>query len=119
QLDSSSPLTEDKRWNQASFIQHQYDGGLFATELGLRHDDNEQFGSQTTWSGALTIPLNERNAVVASYSQGFRAPTFNDLYYPDSGNPDLDPEKSETYELKWRSVFGEQSRLELALYQSD
>jgi vitamin B12 transporter len=118
-LDSSSPMTEDTRWNQAAFIQHQLNGEVFATELGLRYDDNEQFGNQTTGSAALTFSLNERNALVASYSQGFRAPTFNDLYYPDSGNPNLSPEESETYELKWRSLIGQESRLEVALYQSD
>ena len=37
--------------------------------------------------------------VTANAGTGFRAPTFNDLYWPDFGNPDLEPEESENYEV--------------------
>ncbi|MNE78791.1 Vitamin B12 transporter BtuB precursor [compost metagenome] len=98
----TTDFVEDSRWNQAAFIQHRYSGDAFSTELGLRHDKNEQFGSENTWNAALTLPLNSANDLVFSYSEGFRAPTFNDLYYPDfsfdgfcfaSANPNLQPEK--------------------------
>ncbi|MFK0314024.1 TonB-dependent receptor domain-containing protein [Pseudomonas sp. NPDC090233] len=115
----STDFTEDSRWNRAAFVQHRFSGEHFSTELGMRRDQNQQFGGQTTWSGSLTVPLNAHNDVLLSYSEGFRAPTFNDLYYPQFSNPDLDPEHSKSYELQWRSQLSRNSRLETSLYRTD
>lgn len=119
QLHSSSDFAQDSRWNQAAFIQHRYTGDAFSTEIGLRHDENEQYGSVNTWNAAVTVPLNTRNDVVVSYSEGFRAPTFNELYDSWFGNPDLTPEKSKSYELQWRNRYSDSGSLELALYRTD
>lgn len=107
---ASTDFTEDSRWNRAVFAQHRYQGEQFSTELGVRHDRNQQFGGQTTWSGSLTVPLNADNDVLLSYSEGFRAPTFNDLYYP---------QYSKSYELQWRSQLATTTRLETSLYRTD
>ena len=115
----STDFTEDSRWNRAAFAQHRYRGEQFSTELGVRRDQNQQFGGQTTWSGSLTVPVNATNDVLLSYSEGFRAPTFNDLYYPAFSNPDLSPEHSKSYELQWRSQLTSDSRLETSLYRTD
>src|SRR3546814_15277969 len=37
--------------------------------------------------------------LTANYATGFKAPTFNDLYYPFFGKPDLRPEESKGYNL--------------------
>ena len=116
---SSTAFDEDSRWNRAVFIQHRFHGDYFSTELGLRHDKNQQFGSDNTWSASLTVPMNADNDVLLSYSEGFRAPTFNDLYYPQFGNPALKPEHSKSYEIQWRSQLSDTSRLETSLYRTD
>jgi vitamin B12 transporter len=127
-LNSSDDYVEVSRWNQAGFIQHRYQGEHFSTEVGLRHDKNEQYGSENSWNAALTIALNPANDLVLSYSEGFRAPTFNDLYYPDScffgfcypnANPDLSPEKSKSYEVQWCSRYSQSGSLEFSLYRTD
>ena len=118
-INSNTDFNEDSRWNRAAFIQHRYQTDRFSTELGLRHDDNQQFGGQNSWSGTFTLPLNPDNDILLSYSEGFRAPTFNDLYYPDFSNPDLKPETSKSYELQWRSQLTQDSRLEASLYRTD
>ncbi len=127
-LRSNTDFIEDSRWNQAAFIQHRYTAEYFSTELGLRHDKNQQFGSKNSWNAALTVPFNNDNDLILSYSEGFRAPTFNDLYYPDfcfggfcspSANPDLKPETSKSYEAQWRSRYSESGALELSLYRID
>ncbi|MDD0984727.1 TonB-dependent receptor domain-containing protein [Pseudomonas shahriarae] len=120
----STTLSENSRWNRAAFIQHRFKGEWFSTELGLRRDQNQQFGGQNSWSGTLTLPVNSENDVLLSYSEGFRAPTFNDLYYPNengfiSSNPDLKPETSKSYEVQWRSQLSDVSRLEASLYRTD
>ncbi|HDS1737623.1 TonB-dependent receptor [Pseudomonas sp. BP8] len=116
---ASTDFSEDSRWNRAAFLQHRFTGEHFSTELGVRRDQNQQFGGQTTWSGSLTVPLNPNNDVLLSYSEGFRAPTFNDLYYPQFSNPALDPEHSKTIELQWRSQLTGSTRLETSLYRTD
>ena len=118
QLHSTEEFEKDSRWNQAVFIQHSYKGDLFGTELGLRHDKNQQFGSENTWNAALSVPVGQSNEFVLSYAEGFRAPTFNDLYYPMYGNPNLKAEKSKSYELQLRSQLADTVRLETSIYQT-
>ena len=91
---------------------------MFGTELGLRHDKNQQFGSENTWNAALSLPVGQSNEFVLSYAEGFRAPTFNDLYYPMYGNPNLKAEKSKSYELQLRSQLADTVRLETSIYQT-
>lgn len=116
---TSEQLAEDSRWNRAAFAQHRFSGDGFSTELGVRRDQNQQFGGQTTWSGSLSLPLNADNEVLLSYSEGFRAPTFNDLYYPGAGNPNLKPEHSQSYEIQWRSELSNSTHLETSLYRTE
>jgi len=118
-LHSSTSFAEDSRWNRAAFVQHRYSGDTFSTELGLRHDDNQQFGSENTWNAALTLPLNSANDLILSYSEGFRAPTFNDLYDRWYGNPDLAPERSKSYELQWRSRYSDTGSLQASVYRTE
>jgi len=112
-------FAETSRWNRAAFAQHRFSGEGFATELGLRQDHNQQYGSQTTWNAGLSVPLTPRDDLLLSYSEGFRAPTFNDLYDVQYSNPSLRPEHSKSYELQWRSQLGDNSRLEASLYRTE
>ena len=120
---SSNDFERSNRDNKAVFAQHSYQGERFGTELGARHDDNQQFGEESTFNGALSYRLNPDNQLILSYSEGFRVPTFADLYWPFdglySGNPDLAPEKSRSYELQWRSQLGPATELEASLYRTD
>ncbi|HZJ95217.1 MAG TPA: TonB-dependent receptor [Thiopseudomonas sp.] len=110
---------KDSRWNQAAFIQHSYTSDVFGTELGLRHDDNQQFGSENTWNAALSLSAGQANEFIFSYSEGFRAPTLLDLYYPWGANPHLKPEKSKSYELAWRSQLADTVTLETSVYRTE
>jgi len=118
-VNSTVAFAEDSRWNRAGLVQHRYHGEVFTTQVGLRRDDNQQFGGQTTWSAALTWFANPDNDAVLSYSEGFRAPTFNDLYYPNYSNSRLQPEHSKSYEVQWRSRLSDTTRLETSLFRTD
>ena len=98
-IDGTVPYSEDSRNNAGIFVQYQTDLGAHSLSGGLRHDDNEAYGGNTTGDIAWGYGFNDELRLVASYGTAFRAPTFNDLYYPVSGNPDLNPERSWSGEL--------------------
>ncbi|MFC7419866.1 TonB-dependent receptor domain-containing protein [Iodobacter arcticus] len=68
-------------------------------QLNLRNDHNSQFGENTSGSVGGSWQINDAWQVGASYGTAFRAPTFNDLYYPNSGTANLKPEQSQNTEL--------------------
>ena len=124
-VSSSNAFDQTSRWNQAAILQHRFQGESFGTELGVRHDQNEQFGHENTFNAALSVPVVDDNQLILSYAEGFRVPTFADLYWPVDygsgyvGNSDLEPEKSKSYELKWRSQLAAGTRLEASVYRTD
>ncbi|MBS0213756.1 MAG: TonB-dependent receptor [Proteobacteria bacterium] len=82
-----------------------YDGrfGSQQVELAIRHDDNSQFGGATTGTAAWGWQIDQAWKLRASWGQGFRAPSFDELYSPGffgyyAGNPLLRPERSQSVE---------------------
>lgn len=68
---------------------------------GLRYDDNEAAGTKTTFKlGAAYYFRDAGLTFRTSYGTGFRAPSFNDLFFPFYGNPSLKPEESKSYEAE-------------------
>lgn len=90
---------ESERDNKAAFVQYQGKFGAQSLEASVRNDDNQQFGNHTTGSAAWGLGFAENWRVTAGYGTAFKAPTFNELYFPFFGNPDLEPEESRTWEL--------------------
>jgi len=62
---------------------------------GLRNDDYSDFGNALTYSAGISL----FNSASLSYKTSFTAPSYNDLYWPDTGNPDLEAEEGEILEL--------------------
>ncbi len=112
------PYEEEERTNKAVFTQALLDFSPFAVQASLRYDDNEAYGEEVTGSLALGYDLDPYHTVRTSYGTSFKAPTFNQLYWPGFGNPDLKAETSETVEL---GVRGQYARWfwDAALYQTD
>lgn len=101
-VDSTTAYTVDARDNTGVFAQYQGGFGAHDVQASLRRDDNEQFGNETTGSAAWGYALGTGLRVTASYGTGFKAPSFNDLYFPEFGNPDLEPEQSRSVEVGLR-----------------
>lgn len=84
----------------------------------LRLDDSSQYGTRTTASGSVGYRLAPQWRAVLSAGTSFKAPTFNDLYYPGYANPTLRPERGQSIELGLRwSVTG--SNASLTVYQNN
>ncbi len=102
-VDSSTDYSEQSRWNKALYAQYLYSGDVFDSQLSYRFDDNEAFGSHSTWGIGTGFNLDKNVRITTSYGTAFKAPTFNDLYWPAdaffSGNPNLKPEESESFDF--------------------
>jgi vitamin B12 transporter len=72
--------------------------GAHQAQFNLRRDANSQYGGATTGLLGYGYALTGAWRATAGYSTAFRAPTFNDLYYPGAGNPALKPEHSRNIE---------------------
>jgi vitamin B12 transporter len=85
---------------------------------GFRVDDNEDFGTQVTpaWSLAYLIPRTGTK-LKGGYTEGFRAPNFNELFFPNFGNPNLDPERSSEWNVGVeQSLWGQRFSLEVTYF---
>ena len=72
---------------------------FFAT-AGVRHDSFNTFGDATTYRVTGGYLVKETNTKIrSSYATGFRAPTVNDLFFPNYGNPDVQPEESQSFDV--------------------
>lgn len=98
QVSSSTAFEQDSRRNQGWFAQYLGQAGQQDWQLSLRRDDNEQFGTHDTGSAAWGYALTDELRFSLSYGTAFKAPSFNELYYPGYGNPGLDAETSESFE---------------------
>lgn len=109
-VDSSDDYAEDSRYNKGYFVQYQAAFGRHGVQAGLRRDKDEFFGSHDTGSLGYSFDLSNALTLTAAYGTAYRAPTFNDLYYPfdgyNFGNPNLQPEESESYEIGIRGSHG-------------
>lgn len=99
QVESTTNYTEDSRHNIGVFAQYQVDFGAHDLQLNLRADDNEQFGNNTTGMAAWGMTTASKLRFTLSAGNAFKAPTFNELYFPGFGNANLKPEKSESIEF--------------------
>lgn len=95
------PFSFDESFTEkAIYFQNQlnYKNTLFVN-AGVRVDDVSTFGTETSPKVAGAFLINKtKTKLKASYGEGFKAPTINELFYPNYGNPDLKPEASEGYD---------------------
>lgn len=79
----------------------QYLGKLAALDLqaSIRNDDNEQFGSYSTGGISVGQDFADGMRWTAGWGNAFKAPTFNELYFPGFGNPLLDAETSDSFDI--------------------
>ena len=67
--------------------------------LGVRWDDADQWGSETSPRADLGWRLSDTVELRAGYGTAFRPPSIGELYYPLSGNPDLQAETSSSADV--------------------
>lgn len=83
----------------AVFGQGSWGRGPVRLDLGVRRDDNDVYGSETSLRTGVVLDAGGGLRLRASYGEAFRAPSLGELFFPFSGNPDLQPESGESYEV--------------------
>lgn len=99
EVTSTTAFSIDSRDNTGVFLEYQGRFGAHQLQASVRNDDNEQFGNHATGSVGWGMSLGRDFKLNASYGTGFKAPTFNDLYFPFGGNPNLEPEESKSLNI--------------------
>ncbi|MGH1370760.1 MAG: TonB-dependent receptor domain-containing protein [Cellvibrionaceae bacterium] len=113
---STTAFTVDAQDNKAYFLQYQGELQQLLLTASFRSDDHENFGRNNTRTLAVGYPIADNTLLSISYGTAFKAPTFNDLHFPYqefdfgggfiykySGNPNVTPESSKSYEILLRS----------------
>jgi vitamin B12 transporter len=105
-VNGTTAYSVSSRAIQSYFAGYQAHAGLHSFQANLRNDDNSQFGSHGTGYLGYGYQLAPQWRVGAGLGNAFKAPSFNDLYYPGAGNPDLRPERSRNKEASIHYASG-------------
>lgn len=71
----------------------------FYYELSVRQELSELYGNPLLYSLGGNWEVSDFYRIRFNTSKNFRIPTYNDLYWPEVGNPELKPETSYQVEL--------------------
>jgi len=111
-VESTTNYTVRERTVRSLIAGWQASVGKHSWQLSQRSDDNSQFGQKTTGSLAYGYRITPALTARAAVGTAFKAPSFNQLYWPDTGwgggNPNLQPETARNREmgLEWQGPTG-------------
>lgn len=100
------------------FVQDRIETGAHRALLALGYTDHESAGDAVTWNLEYGYTLRAGPLLYALAGSGFRAPDATDRY-GFGGNPDLEPERSQSLELGVRHRFGGRHAVSLAAFRND
>jgi len=90
---------------------------------GIRYDDHSHAGDDITMSAGLNKKLDEDSHVYFNWSEVFRAPTTDDLFYNSPGmgygNLNLKPETGETWTLGYATKLNDKTNFDVSYFESD
>lgn len=111
QADSTQYLGDRRRHNNAVVLGWSGRYGAHTLQADLRHDDNSAYGGNTTGRLGWGYDLSPSWRVRALAGTTYRAPSFNELYYPGYGVDTVGAERGRSIELglHWRANGSEAS----------
>lgn len=101
----------------AAYLQDEIEYGKWFIVPAIRYDHHSAYGSHTSPKIGVTYNATDHFRIKANYGDGFKAPTvlqlYSDLDTPMgrswvhlTGNPNLKPEKSKSWDLGVEAEFG-------------
>ncbi len=114
----NGPAFDRNMASNSVFLQDQWHVGVFNLVGGLRYEDNEKFGSKTTYRFAPSCDIG--NTVLKfSYGNGFRAPSLFELYSPVYGNQQLVAETSAGWDAGFEQKVSDRVKLGATYFRMD
>ena len=111
---------EESKNSTGYFAQHQYQTDNIDTQIGVRLEDDERFGSHTVGQGAVRYHFSPSTSIYTNIGSSFRAPSMNDLYAKAwGGNPNLKPEEGFSYEVGLDQKITQNSAISLSVYRNE
>ena len=87
---------------------------------GVRFNKNQVFDDKTTYQIEGLYKFKTGTTIRTTNATGFRAPTANDLFFPNFSNPNLKPEESENWEIGLdQKLFKNQVSFGVAYFDSE
>ncbi|MDD5669507.1 MAG: TonB-dependent receptor, partial [Candidatus Omnitrophica bacterium] len=121
----TSTFSAKHRYNvKAAYINNEFDiTEKLKVDFGGRLDDYSNFGTEFNPSLSALFKFDDNNKIHGLISRSFRAPTFNDLYWPDEGwakgNSTLKPETGITKEIGFQKQINKYILSDITYYRSD
>ena len=122
QFGESSGSSESDWWNRAFHAQLSWIRDALALNAGLRAEDDERFGAAATWrTGATWRSASSGTRLRVSAGTGIKEPTFFETFATGfvTGNPDLTPERSTSFEGGIDQDLGGAARLSLTGFRQN
>ncbi len=110
QFGPSTGGSQYERWNRGYYAHLVSEASGWAGNLGVRLDDNEQYGGFFTYQAGLSYSLpSSGTRLRGSVGRGLKEPAFLELSSTGFtvGNPDLKPERSLVWEVGLEQALGE------------
>lgn len=131
-LNATSYTAEKSINNKAVFVSDQWEfAPSWTLDAGVRYDKHSTAGSKTTWSAGLNKKFDENSHAYFNWGQVFKAPTLDDLYYysyyyddrnkytyESYGNPNLKPEKGDTWTIGYGTKIADKTSVNISYFQS-
>ena len=131
-LNATSYTAEKSINNKAVFVSDQWEfAPSWTLDAGVRYDKHSTAGSKTTWSAGLNKKFDENGHAYFNWGQVFKAPTLDDLYYyyyyyndknnntyESYGNPNLKPEKGDTWTIGYGTKIADKTSVNISYFQS-
>lgn len=116
---TTKPSSEKTLSSYAAYLQDEIEYGKWFIVPAIRYDHHSAYGSHTSPKIGVTYNATDHFRIKANYGDGFKAPSVLQLYYDLdmpmggpmnwvhlTGNPNLKPEKSKSWDLGVEAEFG-------------
>jgi vitamin B12 transporter len=108
--------------NNGFYVQAQcHCGESLVLTAGFRHDINSVFADPTTYKFEAAYRIQHTGTRVrGAYATGFRAPTLNELFFPNFGDPTLKPEENKSWEVGLdQNLLGDKVKVAVTYFETD
>jgi vitamin B12 transporter len=105
--------------NDYGYLQDEANYGRHHAVAAINYVHDNAFGERLNWNAQYGFDLLEATRLIADAGTAFHTPTAEDRFSPFGGNPGLQPEKAQDYELAVRQKIDPRQQAELRLFRTD